>query len=143
MEGAFRKTCLAMQPGDYSKASDLAPGEHAAAIRDREQIGRAIVSGKGGVAGKLSFAMGARLAKAADELRKLVLAEQLVADPNLLVLDELANHLDADSIEALQRMLADFPGTILLVAHDGQLADAAAQTRRRAGRNGDAFVISR
>lgn len=132
-----------MRSGGYAKASDLAPSEHAAAIRDREKIGRAIVSGKGGVAGKLSSAMGARLAKAEDEPRKLVLAEQLVANPNLLVLDELANHLDADSIEALQRMLADFPGTILLVTHDGQLADAAAQTRWSVGRNGDAVAVSR
>lgn len=76
------------------------------------------------------------------ELRKLMLAERLVADPNLLVLDEPTNHLDVGSIEALQRMLVDFPGAILLVTHDGQLADAVGQTRWRVERNGDAFVVS-
>lgn len=63
------------------------------------------------------------------ELRKLVLAEQLVQNPNFLVLDEPTNHLDVGSIEALQRMLVGFPGAFLLVTHDRQLADAVAQTR--------------
>lgn len=63
------------------------------------------------------------------ELRKLMLAEQLVQNPNFLVLDEPTNHLDVGSIEALQRMLADFPGAFLLVTHDRQLADAVARTR--------------
>ncbi len=62
------------------------------------------------------------------ELRKLLLAEQLVQEPNFLVLDEPTNHLDVGSIEALQRMLADFPGAVLLVTHDRQLADAVTQT---------------
>ena len=62
------------------------------------------------------------------DLRKLLLAEQLVQEPNFLVLDEPTNHLDVGSIEALQRMLADFPGAVLLVTHDRQLADAVTQT---------------
>ena len=62
------------------------------------------------------------------ELRKLLLAEQLVQEPNFLMLDEPTNHLDVGSIEALQRMLADFPGAVLLVTHDRQLADAVTQT---------------
>ena len=65
------------------------------------------------------------------ELRKLMLAEQLVANPNFLVLDEPTNHLDVGSIEALQRMLIGFPGAILLVTHDRCLADAVAQTEWR------------
>lgn len=63
------------------------------------------------------------------ELRKLMLAEQLIQNPNLLVLDEPTNHLDIGSIEALQRMLVGFSGAFLLVTHDKQLADAVAQTR--------------
>ena len=61
------------------------------------------------------------------ELRKLILAEQLVKDPNFFVLDEPTNHLDVGSIEALQDMLAGFPGAFLLVTHDGQLSNAVAQ----------------
>ncbi|WP_172135040.1 ATP-binding cassette domain-containing protein [Adlercreutzia sp. ZJ473] len=75
------------------------------------------------------------------ELRKLMLAEQLVADPSFLVLDEPTNHLDVGSIEALQNMLVGFPGAILLVTHDRQLANAVAQTEWRIERSEDAFEL--
>lgn len=63
------------------------------------------------------------------ELRKLILAEQLIAEPNFLVLDEPTNHLDVGSIEGLQNMLTEFPGAVLLVTHDTLLANAVAQTK--------------
>lgn len=75
------------------------------------------------------------------ELRKLMLAEQLVADPHFLVLDEPTNHLDVGSIEALQEMLVNFPGAILLVTHDNQLADAVAQTRWRVEQGETTFEV--
>jgi ATP-binding cassette subfamily F protein uup len=37
---------------------------------------------------------------------------------NLLVLDEPTNDLDAETLELLESLLVDFPGTILLVSHD-------------------------
>ena len=45
---------------------------------------------------------------------------------NLLLLDEPTNHLDLPSQEILQRVLAEFGGTILLVSHDRYLVDAVA-----------------
>lgn len=75
------------------------------------------------------------------ELRKLMLAEQLVMDPNFLVLDEPTNHLDLGSIEALQEMLTAFPGALLLVTHDRQLSDAVVQTQWKATRNMDATEL--
>lgn len=38
--------------------------------------------------------------------------------PNLLILDEPTNHMDMAGKEALEKMLGDFPGTILFVSHD-------------------------
>jgi len=58
------------------------------------------------------------------ELRKLALAQGLLRQPNLVVLDEPTNHLDLGSIEALQDMLAEFPGAVLVVTHDSALAAA-------------------
>lgn len=58
------------------------------------------------------------------ELRKLLLTEQLVQEPNLLTLDEPTIHLDVGSIKALQRMIVDSPGAVLLITHDRQLVDA-------------------
>lgn len=76
------------------------------------------------------------------ELRKLMLAEQLMQEPNFLVLDEPTNHLDVGSIEALQEMLASFPGAILLVTHDRSLADAVAQIEWRTKGDGSGYSLS-
>ncbi len=59
------------------------------------------------------------------EMRKLILAEQLLGEPNLLVLDEPTNHLDLGSIEALEAMLAEYPGALVLVSHDPLLVESA------------------
>ncbi|MDD6693485.1 MAG: ATP-binding cassette domain-containing protein, partial [Olsenella sp.] len=78
------------------------------------------------------------------ELRKLMLAQQLVTNPNLLVLDEPTNHLDMGSIEALQGMLIGFPGAFLLVTHDGQLSEAVTQIgwETRRGENGTRLQVA-
>jgi ATPase subunit of ABC transporter with duplicated ATPase domains len=52
------------------------------------------------------------------ELRKLMLAEGVLAGPALIIMDEPTNHLDLHSIEALESMLEGFPGALLLVSHD-------------------------
>jgi ATPase subunit of ABC transporter with duplicated ATPase domains len=49
---------------------------------------------------------------------------------NLLVLDEPTNHLDLEAIEALERALDDFDGTLLVVSHDRRLLDGLHLTRR-------------
>lgn len=54
-----------------------------------------------------------------------MLAEQLVDEPHFLVLDEPTNHLDIGSIEALQKLIEEFPGAVLLVTHDCALAKRA------------------
>nr|WP_272211065.1 ATP-binding cassette domain-containing protein [Marinicella sp. W31]MDC2876954.1 ATP-binding cassette domain-containing protein [Marinicella sp. W31] len=44
--------------------------------------------------------------------------------PNLLILDEPTNHLDIDSRRALITALNDFPGAVILIAHDRYLIEA-------------------
>jgi ATPase subunit of ABC transporter with duplicated ATPase domains len=48
---------------------------------------------------------------------------------NCLVLDEPTNHLDLEAIEELERALADFAGTVLLVTHDRRFLERVAPTR--------------
>ncbi len=52
------------------------------------------------------------------ERAKASLASLLVSDANLLILDEPTNHLDIFSLEALERVLRSYEGTLLFVSHD-------------------------
>ena len=48
---------------------------------------------------------------------------------NCLVLDEPTNHLDVDAIEELERALAAYDGTVVLVTHDRRFLEAFAPSR--------------
>lgn len=63
------------------------------------------------------------------ERQRLELARIAVTAAHCLVLDEPTLHLDVRAIEALERLLLDYPGTLLLVSHDAALMGAVA-TRR-------------
>ncbi len=52
------------------------------------------------------------------ERNRLLLAKLFTKPSNLLVLDEPTNDLDADTLELLEELLIDYPGTVLLVSHD-------------------------
>lgn len=77
------------------------------------------------------------------EMRKLMLALGILDSPELIVMDEPTNHLDLGSTEALERMLAHYPGALLLVSHDAALVAAATsiawETRRSV--NGYQLVV--
>ncbi|WP_198170688.1 ABC-F family ATP-binding cassette domain-containing protein [Deinococcus arboris] len=60
---------------------------------------------------------------------RLSLARLRVTRAQVLVLDEPTNHLDVRAIEALEGLLADYPGTVLLATHDRALTRRVA-TRR-------------
>jgi ATP-binding cassette subfamily F protein 3 len=60
------------------------------------------------------------------ERGRLAIACLALQGANLLLLDEPTNHLDLPSQEILQRVLAEFGGTVLLVSHDRYLVDAVA-----------------
>lgn len=60
------------------------------------------------------------------ERGRLALAKLALSDANLLMLDEPTNHLDLATQEVLQDVLAQYPGTIMLVSHDRYLIDALA-----------------
>jgi ABC transport system ATP-binding/permease protein len=57
------------------------------------------------------------------ERNRLLLARQLAAPCDLMVLDEPTNDLDLDTLDLLQEVLADFAGTLLLVSHDRDFLD--------------------
>jgi ATP-binding cassette subfamily F protein 3 len=60
------------------------------------------------------------------ERARLALAILALEGSNLLLLDEPTNHLDIPAREALQEVLDQYQGTILLVSHDRYLIDRLA-----------------
>ena len=52
-----------------------------------------------------------------------MLARALARPSNLLVLDEPTNDLDLETLDRLEEMLGDYPGTVLLVSHDRDFLD--------------------
>jgi len=60
------------------------------------------------------------------EKRRIALCKILLEKPDLLLLDEPTNHLDAESINWLERHLAEYTGTIVAVTHDRYFLDNVA-----------------
>ncbi len=58
------------------------------------------------------------------EQARVALAVLVLQGANVLVLDEPTNHLDIPSQELLERVLADFDGSVLMVTHDRYLIRA-------------------
>jgi ATP-binding cassette subfamily F protein uup len=52
------------------------------------------------------------------ERNRLLLAKLMTKPSNLLVLDEPTNDLDTETLELLEDLLVEYPGTVLMVSHD-------------------------
>lgn len=61
------------------------------------------------------------------EKRRVALCRLLLSQPDMLLLDEATNHLDAESVEWLEQFLHRFPGTVVAVTHDRYFLDNAAE----------------
>jgi len=57
------------------------------------------------------------------ERNRLLLARLFAKPANCLVLDEPTNDLDIDTLELLEELLEDYPGTVFLVSHDRAFLD--------------------
>ena len=77
---------------------------------------------------------GATLSQSIDllsegERTRLELALILKSAPDVLILDEPTNHLDIDSIEALENVLKEYRGSIILVSHDKRFCEMISAQR--------------
>ncbi|HSH27149.1 MAG TPA: ATP-binding cassette domain-containing protein [Wenzhouxiangella sp.] len=57
------------------------------------------------------------------ERNRLLLARLFARPSNVLVMDEPTNDLDAETLELLEELVADYAGTLLLVSHDREFLD--------------------
>jgi ATP-binding cassette subfamily F protein uup len=62
------------------------------------------------------------------ERGRLLLAAALAKSSNLLVLDEPTNDLDLETLDLLEEMLGDYPGTVIVVSHDRDFLDRVASS---------------
>ncbi|MFO7746438.1 MAG: ATP-binding cassette domain-containing protein [Orrella sp.] len=58
---------------------------------------------------------------------RISLARALMAPSDLLLLDEPTNHLDLDAMLWLERWLASYEGTAIIISHDTEFLDAVSQ----------------
>src|SRR5487761_2416435 len=123
----FNEVCAAMGDPDadfdalLSEQSDLQTQIDAANAWDLERT--------------LEIAMDALRLPSADadvtmlsggERRRVALCRLLLSKPDLLLLDEPANRLDAESVAWLERTLQDYSGTVVAITHDRYFLDNAA-----------------
>jgi len=57
------------------------------------------------------------------ERGRLMLAQVLARSSNLLILDEPTNDLDMETLDVLEDVLGEYPGTVLLVSYDRDFLD--------------------
>jgi ATP-binding cassette subfamily F protein uup len=62
------------------------------------------------------------------ERARLLLAKLFATPSNFLVLDEPTNDLDLETLDLLEEVIADYPGTALLVSHDRDFLDRVASS---------------
>lgn len=53
-----------------------------------------------------------------DQKVKILLAQALFGNPDILLMDEPTNHLDVDTIRWLENFLLDYEGTVIVVSHN-------------------------
>ena len=57
------------------------------------------------------------------EKRRVALCKLLLSKPDMLLLDEATNHLDAESVSWLEKHLKEYKGTVILITHDRYFLD--------------------
>ncbi len=60
------------------------------------------------------------------EQGRMLIGKLIQQKPNILLMDEPTNHMDMESIEALNLALENYPGTLVFVSHDRQFVSSLA-----------------
>jgi ATPase subunit of ABC transporter with duplicated ATPase domains len=126
--------------GKVEFGSDLVvfwASQNAAELREFPSIGSAILDAGPNLKTQQVFALLASLGLPANpsslvatlsggQLTRLALARLSVTKAHLLLLDEPTNNLDIEAVEALEKLLIEYPGTIIFATHDKRLLENVA-----------------
>jgi ATPase subunit of ABC transporter with duplicated ATPase domains len=117
--------------GHLGQARAAGPGTLLDAVRERTDLS---VEAARSLLAKFDLGAG-HAARAEAELSpgersRAGLAVLVARGTNLLLLDEPTNHLDLDAIEELERALAGYDGTLVVVSHDRRFLDGLRLDRR-------------
>ncbi|MES9811433.1 MAG: ATP-binding cassette domain-containing protein [Candidatus Thiodiazotropha sp.] len=103
------------ETGDDSLLSSLSKAQHALEAGEGWQLEQRVET----VISRIGLDAGTRFSALSGGLkRRVLLAQALVAEPQLLLLDEPTNHLDIGAIRWMEEFLLGYPGAILFVTHD-------------------------
>jgi ATPase subunit of ABC transporter with duplicated ATPase domains len=114
-------------------------GQNTEELNDYATLEEALLAANGALETRELYALLASLGLPKDPKRaihslsggqrtRLSLARLSVTRAHLLVLDEPTNNLDTDAINALERLLSDYAGTVLFASHDRRLIEVLATT---------------
>ncbi|CAJ0767037.1 21329_t:CDS:2 [Entrophospora sp. SA101] len=82
----------------------------------KERIESRSYLGKFGISGDLAIRPMRSLS--GGQKSRVAFSSQVYNSPNLLILDEITNHLDMLTVETLVKVIGDFKGAVLIVSHD-------------------------
>jgi len=60
------------------------------------------------------------------EKNRLMFGKLMMQEINVIIMDEPTNHMDMEAIEALNKALKDFDGTLVFVSHDREFVSSLA-----------------
>ncbi|MGQ0629439.1 MAG: ABC-F family ATP-binding cassette domain-containing protein [Sporichthyaceae bacterium] len=130
------KTGVTVRAAHLSQEIDeLPPGERV--LTCVERVARVVTIGKkeftaSSMLERFGFAADRQWTPVGDlsggERRRLQLLRLLMAEPNVLFLDEPTNDLDIETLTALEDLLDGWPGTLLVVSHDRYFLERTTDT---------------
>jgi ATP-binding cassette subfamily F protein uup len=101
------------------RLTDLAAEMDTHQAWEAEAAARTIIS-RLGLAGQSAMPIGQL---SGGQRKRAAMAQALIAEPDLLILDEPTNHIDTDTVEWLEEYLSRIRGALLLVTHDRYFLD--------------------
>ena len=119
--GTLSQTLAELEPFAADRVRDVVAAQRASFVAAGQELS------PGQLLERLGFSQEALDTPVRDlsggQKRRLQLLVVLLAEPNVLILDEPTNDLDTDMLAAIEDLLDSWPGTLLVVSHDRYLVE--------------------